>query len=109
MDRRTKMDDFKRGLYLAARRELEREGEDEIEYICPLLKGEIRRLGSGKGISDEELKKLFPEFFNLWDGTVWFRSSRMGGDGEHGPWWLDDEEGRLCRLDMIDFLLTRGT
>ncbi len=105
MDRRTKMDDFKRGIYLAARREL----EERCEFLCVLLRGELKGLGTGMGTSDEELKKLFPEFFDLWDGSFWLTGVEMAGVGEHSSWWFVDEDGRLCRIALIDFLLTRGT
>lgn len=105
MDRRTKMDDFKRGIYLAARQGLQ---ADKDAFLCLLLKGEIERLGPGKWLTDGELEEFFPEFFALWDG-YWSGATIRVSLGPHDAWWNLDEAGYNARLATLDFLLTRGT
>ena len=100
------MDDFKRGIYLAARQGLQ---ADKDAFLCLLLKGEIERLGPGKWLTDGELEEFFPEFFALWDGYWSGATKVLSVYNQHEPWWSLDKTGHTSRIALIDFLLTRGT
>lgn len=104
------MDDYKRGLYLAAQRRLE---EKDSRYICPALSAVLSREGLKRDCSlDEQIREFFPEFLALFDGMLYFMERTDEGDPiqqrvmySHSdmPWW---ETGDLQpRLRMIHFLL----
>ena len=114
------MDDFKRGIYLEVRRELELHGG----YICVKLEQalgrQVMRIYAFDGqnplfeLCPELLVELFPEFFALWDGYSWlFGKAQQRNDalptGEDVGWWDLGAAGEAARLATLDFLLTRGT
>lgn len=104
------MDDYKRGLYLAAQRRLE---EKDSRYICMALSAILSREGIKRDCSlDEQIRELFPEFLALFDGVLYLYDYTDEGDyiqqramSIHSdlPWW--EVSDLQPRLRMIHFLL----
>lgn len=90
------MDDYKRSLYLLARRGIE---EDKYAFICT----EFKRVLHNEGVTcnkHELTNELFTEFNSLNDGKYW--TPTCSSLNESGAWWLYGwREPRLRILDCI--------
>ncbi len=104
------MDDYKRGLYLAAQRRLE---EKDSRYICPALSAVLSREGLKRDYTlDKQIREFFPEFLALFDGVLYLMKRTDEGDPIQQSsmsidsdllWWEGSD--LQSRLRMIHFLL----
>ena len=103
------MDDMKEKIYLLA---LDMIKDKKTKFICVALKKSYKEYtGTKKILSQEELKELFPEFFNLYDSRYWYQSEDksilfMNQRDIHGCWWhykLTEPRKRILEL-----ILSRG-
>lgn len=102
------MDTLKKEIYIEARNLLE---SGEQEYLCHALKrATCNILGTKYDVqSDDVLYELFPEFFAMDDGVLWWnleypieRGKTVGTRRAWwGPCWPEP------RIAMIDYLLSR--
>ena len=99
------MDDLKEKIYLLA---LDMIKNREATFICKALEKSYKQyIGAEEELSDEELKELFSEFFDLYDGTYWYYSenefiSSTDQRKIHGCWWSPKAvEPRKRMLELI--------
>ena len=99
------MDDLKERIYLLA---LDMIKSRKICFMCNALKESYKEyIGTEELVSGEELKKLFPEFFNLDDNKYWYylrdnSISFITRDNIHQPWWSSElMEPRKRILELI--------
>ena len=99
------MDDYKRGLYLQVRSELERRSTLDLTlFVCFELNKVLLDEGSLFDPNSREghLQDLFPEFFALFDGFEWFDSGLKCKIEMNDAWWSRYWlEPRIRALDCI--------
>ena len=103
------MDDMKEKIYLLA---LDIIKSRKIPFICEALRASYKEYTGVKDrLSNEELKELFSEFFDLYDGTYWYYSVNkfmlsVDQHDIHRCWW----HYRLIepREMIIKLILSRG-
>lgn len=95
------MDDYKKGLYLEARRLVHKE-----VFLCNALKAALRDQGHQVDITDEDMREYFPEFLELFSGKCFAEYGIiLHVTDPHRIWWA--EYSPTPRIHMIDFLLGR--
>ena len=103
------MDDLKERIYLLA---LDMIKSRKTPFICEALRASYKEYTGVKDrLNDEELKKLFSEFFNFYDNKYWYHSEEksmlfVGPHDIHRCWWyykLTEPRKRILEL-----ILSRG-
>ena len=103
------MDDLKEKIYLLA---LDMIKDKKTKFICNTLRTSYKEYtGTKKILSQEELKELFPEFFNLYDNRYWYQSKDksilfMNQRDIHRYWW--HYELMEPRKRILELILSRG-
>lgn len=101
------MDDYKRTLYMEARRRLSLPPEHlgKETFLCCALAKVL--LDEGYFLATEEYsQKLFTEFRQLWDGYYYSSNgARISSTDPSCIWW--GGRSTIPRIAMIDFLLCR--
>ena len=104
------MDDLKEKIYLLA---LDMIKDKKTKFICVALKKSYKEyIGTEELVSGEELEKLFPEFFNLYDSRYWYHRYWYQSEDKsilfmnqrdiHGCWWhYELMEPRKRILELI--------
>ena len=99
------MDDLKEKIYLLA---LDMIKDKKKCFMCNALKESYKQyIGAEEKLNYEELKELFPEFFNLYDGRYWYYSEDRSilfieQHNIHQPWWSSElMEPRKRMLELI--------
>lgn len=114
------MDDFKREIYMLARKLIEEELEEDPGYnygICIALRDAATKLFEKVVIPFEEISDWFPEFTNLSDGRDWTYERDSKEFYAYTPkrlnyWWyiMPGHRSRYGkknpRLSALDFVLT---
>ena len=100
------MDDYKRTLYMEARRRLSLSPEhlDKETFLCCALAKVLLDEGYFL-VNEKHFQKLFTEFRQLWDGYYYSSNGARISSNPSQIWW-----GGLStspRIAMIDFLLCR--
>ena len=103
------MDDLKEKIYLLA---LDIIKSRKTPFICEALRASYKEYTGVKDrLNDEELKKLFSEFFNFYDNKYWYYSEEksmlsVGPHGIHRCWW--PYELTEPRKRILELILSRG-
>ena len=102
------MDDYKRTLYMEARRRLS--PPREVPNSPIFLRTALQEVLADEGMSwpkQKELGSLFSELFQLWDGFNYSSAGRIPKrlDSFTTVWWAVIDP--VPRIAMIDFLLCR--
>lgn len=93
------MDDMKKAAYIRARELLE---TGESGFVCLALQDALSEILEEE-VPFSEIPKMFPEFYNLFDGFCWAPSGeRHNKNFPNNVWWLKNwKEPRLRIIDMI--------
>ena len=101
------MDDYKRTLYMEARRRLSLPSEhlDKETFLCCALANVLLDEGYFF-VNGKHFQKLFTEFRQLWDGYYYTSNgARIRSTDPSQIWW--GSISTSPRIAMIDFLLCR--
>ena len=103
------MDDLKEKIYLLA---LDMIKDKKANFICEALRASYKEYTGVKDrLNDEELKKLFSEFFNFYDNKYWYYSEEkfilfIDYQDIHGCWW--SPKAVEPRERILELILSRG-
>lgn len=87
------MDDYKRGLYMEARRLIE---SGEELYVCSALMEAV------DSWYYTPVSEIFPEFAEMFDGYVYYENGRKHFTLSYMSWWAKGwKEPRLRAIDCL--------
>ena len=96
------MDDMRKAAYIRARERLE---IGESDYVCVALQEAMEEI-TGSEFCTSMLCGVFPEFFNLFDGSRWTPAgNRYEKDSPSCVWW--DTCWKEPRLRIIDTIMSQ--
>ena len=100
------MDDYAMGIFLAAKRNIEKAPSYESKYLCLALKFALEN--EGMECKKGNVLEIFPQFAAIYDGKHFYEGTLIDDEPKtiHDVWWHPSEDP-VPRIAMIDFLVGR--